>query len=225
MNKLKKPFVLASWGMSLDGKIATKTGDSKYISNGDSLQYIHEVRNSCDGILVGINTVLKDNPKLTTRLKHKECRHPHRFILDSQLRIPLEAKVVQLAQERVGRTTVITTMNDTLKRNKLQENNVDTIQVQGARPDLEEVLHQIYQIGIESLLVEGGSTIFGALYDRRLIDKVICTISPKIIGGNEAISPIGGTGPANLSECLQLKNSKSFVLGDDVIFEGELKKN
>jgi diaminohydroxyphosphoribosylaminopyrimidine deaminase/5-amino-6-(5-phosphoribosylamino)uracil reductase len=218
------PTVVASWGMSLDGSIATKDGDSKWISNGDSLLSVHRMRDRMMGIMVGIGTILMDNPQLTTRLPNKIGRHPWRFVLDRQLRIPLESNVVINAKNELGRTTVFCGVTDTQRQRELEAHNVEVVFTNTLDNllDLNAVLTEIGKRCVTSLLVEGGSRLLGTFNDYNLIDKLTCYISPTIIGGQKSIHPFGGKGISKLVDAKKIINAHWVKMGEDLMFQGHV---
>jgi len=220
-----RPFVIQSLGMSLDGKIATYTGDSKYISGPESRQWVHHLRNLCDGILVGINTIEIDHPQLTTRLVEKTGRDAHRIILDSHLRISLDEPILSLKSP--AKTLLLTTCSDSPKITQLRELGavvlVCTMNSE-SRIDLHDALRQLKQWGINSLLVEGGSTVHFAFLEAGLIDYAFYTISPLIIGGDHAKTAVGGQGFATLKEAIRFEHLDVFPTGVDYVFYGHILK-
>ena len=188
----KKPFVVLKAAMTLDGKIATATGQSKWITNETSRAYGYKLRDIYDGIMVGINTVIEDNPMLTARVDGG--KNPIRIVVDSSLKIDINANVVQ---DKSAKTIVATTDKaDKDKILKLQAQNVDVIVVdkdENDKVDIEKLLNILGQQNICSILVEGGATLSGSFVAKKLVDKVYFFIAPKIIGGKEAKTPVAGT--------------------------------
>ena len=188
----KKPFVVLKAAMTLDGKIATATGQSKWITNETSRAYGYKLRDIYDGIMVGINTVIEDNPMLTSRVDGG--KNPIRIVVDSSLKIDINANVVQ---DKSAKTIVATTDKaDKDKILKLQAQDVDVIVVdkdKNDKVDIEKLLDILGQQNICSILVEGGATLSGSFVAKKLVDKVYFFIAPKIIGGKEAKTPVAGT--------------------------------
>lgn len=180
----KKPFVVLKAAMTLDGKIATATGQSKWITNETSRAYGYKLRDIYDGIMVGINTVIEDNPMLTARVDGG--KNPIRIVVDSSLRIDINANVVQ---DKSAKTIVATTDKaDKDKILKLQAQDVDVIVVdkdENDKVDIEKLLDILGQQNICSILVEGGATLNGSFVAKKLVDKVYFFIAPKIIGSKE----------------------------------------
>lgn len=220
----KKPFIVLKAAMTLDGKIATATGQSKWITNETSRAYGYKLRDIYDGIMVGINTVIEDNPMLTARVDGG--KNPIRIVVDSSLRIDINANVVQ---DKSAKTIVATTDKaDKDKILKLQAQDVDVIVVdkdKNDKVDIEKLLDILGQQNICSILVEGGATLSGSFVAKKLVDKVYFFIAPKIIGGKEAKTPVAGTGILNLQEALTLKDIQIEKLEEDILIIGRVDKD
>lgn len=220
----KKPFVVLKAAMTLDGKIATATGQSKWITNETSRAYGYKLRDIYDGIMVGINTVIEDNPMLTSRVDGG--KNPIRIVVDSSLKIDINANVVQ---DKSAKTIVATTDKaDKDKILKLQAQDVDVIVVdkdENDKVDIEKLLDILGQQNICSILVEGGATLSGSFVAKKLVDKVDFFIAPKIVGGKEAKTPVAGTGILNLQEALALKDIQIEKLEEDILIIGRVDKD
>lgn len=220
----KKPFIVLKAAMTLDGKIATATGQSKWITNETSRAYGYKLRDIYDGIMVGINTVIEDNPMLTARVDGG--KNPIRIVVDSSLKIDINANVVQ---DKSAKTIVATTDKaDKDKILKLQAQNVDVIVVdkdENDKVDIEKLLDILGQQNICSILVEGGATLSGSFVAKKLVDKVYFFIAPKIVGGKEAKTPVAGTGILNLQEALALKDIQIEKLEEDILIIGRVDKD
>lgn len=220
----KKPFVVLKAAMTLDGKIATATGQSKWITNETSRAYGYKLRDIYDGIMVGINTVIEDNPMLTARVDGG--KNPIRIVVDSSLRIDINANVVQ---DKSAKTIIATTDKaDKDKILKLQAQDVDVIVVdkdKNDKVDIEKLLDILGQQNICSILVEGGATLSGSFVAKKLVDKVYFFIAPKIVGGKEAKTPVAGTGILNLQEALALKDIQIEKLEEDILIIGRVDKD
>ena len=220
----KKPFVVLKAAMTLDGKIATATGQSKWITNETSRAYGYKLRDIYDGIMVGINTVIEDNPMLTARVDGG--KNPIRIVVDSSLKIEINANVVQ---DKSAKTIIATTDKaDKDKFLKLQAQDVDVIVVdkdENDKVDIEKLLDILGQQNICSILVEGGATLSGSFVAKKLVDKVYFFIAPKIIGGKEAKTPVAGTGILNLQEALTLKDIPIEKLEEDILTIGRVDKD
>ena len=220
----KKPFIVLKAAMTLDGKIATATGQSKWITNETSRAYGYKLRDIYDGIMVGINTVIEDNPMLTARVDGG--KNPIRIVVDSSLRIDINANVVQ---DKSAKSIIATTDKaDKDKILKLQAQDVDVIVVdkdENDKVDIEKLLDILGQQNICSILVEGGATLSGSFVAKKLVDKVYFFIAPKIIGGKEAKTPVAGTGILNLQEALALKDIQIEKLEEDILIIGRVDKD
>ncbi len=219
----KTPLVSLKVAMTLDGKIATSTGDSRWISGEASRKYVHQLRNIYDAIMVGIGTVLKDNPMLNTRLEEEDIRDPVRVIIDSKLDLPRSSNIVETARQQ--KTIVFCDQQaDDTRQEFLEDAGCMVIRLAGENDKLplEEVLRVLGEMGIMSLLVEGGGEINGYLIERGLIDKVYWFIAPKIIGGREAPTPVGGRGIQYLKDALPLKSMEIQRFNEDIMITGYL---
>jgi len=214
-----KPFVILKNAMTLDGKIATKTGDSKWISGTESRHLVHRLRDKADGILVGIGTVLADNPRLTTRLP-QGGQDPIRIVLDSRLRIPLNADIIN--QESDAKTIIVTLKSsDEKKKQELMEKGVEIIEVGGRNNiDLNLLLDFLADREISSLLVEGGSRVSSSFLEAGLVDKLYYFIAPKIIGGSDAISVVSGQGVSQIRDGIKIINKEVSLVGEDILVVG-----
>jgi diaminohydroxyphosphoribosylaminopyrimidine deaminase/5-amino-6-(5-phosphoribosylamino)uracil reductase len=214
-----KPFVILKNAMTLDGKVATKTGDSKWISGTESRQLVHQLRDKVDGILVGIGTVLADNPRLTTRLP-QGGQDPTRIVLDSRLRISLNADIIN--QESDAKTIIATLKSSSQEKKKmLIEKGVEIIEAgAGNNIDLNLLLDSLAEREITSLLVEGGSQVSSSFLEEGLVDKLYYFIAPKIIGGSDAISVVCGEGVCQISEGIKVVNKEVTLVGEDILVVG-----
>ncbi|HSE36730.1 MAG TPA: RibD family protein [Blastocatellia bacterium] len=216
------PFVTVKYAQSLDGRIATSTGDSQWISGPAALRLAHRLRREHDAIIVGIGTVLADNPQLTVRLV--KGRNPLRVVIDSELRTPAEALV--LAGGAAAGTLIAASANvDENRVSEIQKLGADILRLpsasNGSGIDIASLLGELGRRGISSVLVEGGSGIITSLLAARAVNRLIVVIAPKIIGrGTEAIGELGIT---RLSEAITFSSVKVRRLGDDIIFDGRLK--
>ena len=205
-----RPFVTAKFAMSLDGKIATRTGESRWITSEESRLHGHRLRHIHDAILVGVNTVNIDDPELTARLEGEGARQPLRVILDSQLRTPMSAKAV-------GPNTLIATT----RPGRMGAAEVVLLPATGnGRVSLAPLLDELGKRGILSLLVEGGSEVHASFFAEGLVDKVQVYIAPRLIGGREAPGPVGGSGVDRLVEAIPLREMDATKLGNDLLVTG-----
>ncbi len=216
-----RPFVIAKFAASLDGKIATRTGESRWITGPEARRYAHELRDQVDAILVGVNTIIKDNPELTTRLEKKDVHHPLRVVLDSRGRAPLAARVFD--PDLPGRTLVVTTEAMPQKtRQALSERGIEVLVPPADRGqvNLPALLHELGAREVTSVLVEGGSTVLGSFFAHGLVNKVVTFIAPMIIGGQEAPTAVGGSGVERLADAWRLKEIEVTKVGEDLLITG-----
>jgi len=217
----KMPFVTVKAAQSLDGRIATRSGDSKWITSDKSRAFSHRMRQDYDAIMAGINTVLRDNPKLDAWFSKKQ---PIKIIVDSQLSTPQEANIFS------GRSPVIIVTlparpgQETENRKILaQKAKILEVKEKAGQINLKSMMKKLAQLEITNILVEGGGTLIGALFDEGLVDKALFFISPKIIGGKEAISSVMGRGVARIEKAVRLKDLKLSRFGEDFLIEGYVK--
>ncbi|MGJ9460554.1 bifunctional diaminohydroxyphosphoribosylaminopyrimidine deaminase/5-amino-6-(5-phosphoribosylamino)uracil reductase RibD [Oceanobacillus sp. CF4.6] len=213
----KKPFITLKSGITLDGKVATHTSNSKWITSEEARQDVHQLRNENMAILVGINTVLKDDPALTTRIPNG--RNPIRIIMDSKLRIPLESQVITDTQAE----TIIFTCKDydKEKRKALEARNITVLETSGTlHTDPVDVVTQLGEKGISSLLIEGGGNINASFLKNKLIDKVVLYFAPKLIGGKDAPTFLEGAGIDLMKDAIDLEHTDISRIGPDFKFVG-----
>lgn len=210
----KRSFIVSTFSASLDGKIATKTGDSQWITNEKSRAYNHELRAQYQAILVGIGTVLKDNPHLGARIKGR--KDPIRIILDSTLKIPLKAQVL-----RDQNVIIATTKKaDKEKVESLRKMGINVLQFESDKIPLKSLMDELTKLKIISVFIEGGGTVHGSFFDMKLVDKVYAFYGPIIIGGENAISAIRGQGTKTLKQALHLKDVQIKRFDDDFLIIG-----
>jgi diaminohydroxyphosphoribosylaminopyrimidine deaminase/5-amino-6-(5-phosphoribosylamino)uracil reductase len=205
-----RPFVSSKFAMSLDGKIATRTGESRWITSEEARLHGHRLRHIHDAILVGVNTVLADDPELTARLEGVDARQPLRVVLDSQLRLRMSAKVV-------GPNTLIATTRPG------RMGAAEVLRLPAAadgRVALAPLLDELGKRGILSLLVEGGSEVHASFFAQGLVDKVHAYIAPRLIGGRDAPGALGGAGVERLAEAIPLRELDATRLGTDLLVTG-----
>lgn len=218
----QRPFVLLKAAMSLDGKIATAAGDSRWISGEKSRARVHLWRDECDGIMAGIGTVLADNPSLTARLPDGTGRNPVRIIVDSQARTPPGAKVVQ---DGLARTIIAVMERAPAERvSALAEAGSEILRAgRGPQVDLALLMQELARQEITSVLVEGGGTLNYSLLEAGLVDKVAMFVAPKLLGGRSAKTPVEGTGFQRLSEAAELTELTAESLEGDMLLTGYVK--
>ena len=233
-NKLKKinepfikyitkriPFVTVKAAESLDGKIATNTGDSKWITSDKSRSFAHRMRQNYDAIIVGVNTVLRDNPRLDTWFSKK---HPIKVIVDSQLSIPQNSNIFSGNSQVILVTLSSRPGQETENRKILaQKAKVLEVKEKAGQINLRDMFKKLAQLEITNVLVEGGGTLNGSLFDEGLVDKLMFFISPKIIGGKDAISSVMGRGISRMEKAIKLKDISLKRIGEDFLVEGYVK--
>lgn len=218
---LGRPIVTAKWAMTLDGRIATQTGHSRWISNEESRAHVHVMRTQADGIMVGIGTVLADNPQLTIRMDGYEGPQPRRIIVDGTLRIPLKARCLEDTEP--GHVVIATTESGHRdKVARLRDAGHEVLVFPGRRGilDLRLFIRELHQRDIQSILCEGGSTLNGALFQAHLVDKIVAFVAPKLVGGNEPKAPTAGWGVQYMTQALVLQEPRVRCFGTDVCIEG-----
>ena len=216
----KLPFVTVKVGQSLDGKIATYRGSSQWITSDRAREYIHRIRDKFDAIMVGINTILRDNPKLQAASLSK-CLT--KVIVDSQLSISCQAEVLK------NPPIIIATLRaapgqETANRDFLsQRAQILEVKEREGLVNIRDMMRKLAMLDITNILVEGGGNLIGSLFDERLVDKVLFFISPKIIGGKEAISSVMGRGISHPDKAFRLKDVRLKRIGEDLLVEGYIK--
>jgi diaminohydroxyphosphoribosylaminopyrimidine deaminase/5-amino-6-(5-phosphoribosylamino)uracil reductase len=219
----KVPFVTLKAALSLDGKMATKKLDSRWISSEATREYIHLLRGEYDALMIGSGTLLKDDPKLTVRHPNWKGKKLTRIILDPGLRFPIQSRILSTLSR--GRILVFTNKTASpQKRAALEKKGAEVVMVPGTlfELDLKKILLDLGRREISSLLVEGGGSLATSFLERKLADKIFLTISPKLIGGTNAVAFYAGQGAERLENALRLKRFSTFGLGEDIIAEGYL---
>jgi len=216
-----RPYIIAKFAASLDGKIAAGAGDSKWITGPQARRRAHDLRRQCDAILVGANTVITDDPSLTARGDEGETTYPLRIVLDSTARTPPGAKVY----DRTGKGALLATTNAAPAANiaAIEGHGVDIFcSDSGAdgKPDLDALLSHLGERGLNAVMAEGGGAVLGALFDAGLVDEVWAFIAPVIIGG-DAISAVGGVGASHIENALRLTGGDVEYLGGDILVRGK----
>ncbi len=213
------PFVILKIASSLDGKIATPAGKSKWITGDISRRYVHRLRSEVDAVMVGIGTILKDDPSLTSRVKNG--RDPIRIVVDERLRIPTGSKVLSLDSPS---KTYIATIDGAskVKIRKIEERGgiVLAVKEKNGLVDLSSLMDRLGEMEITSLLIEGGAEINASALAEGIVDKAIFFLAPKIIGGQRSLSSIGGGSPENLEEVIHVHDIRIKKMGADIMVEG-----
>ncbi|WP_246942335.1 bifunctional diaminohydroxyphosphoribosylaminopyrimidine deaminase/5-amino-6-(5-phosphoribosylamino)uracil reductase RibD [Bacillus pinisoli] len=209
----KKPYVTLKTATTLDGKTATVSGSSKWITGSEAREDVHKYRHLHDAILVGVNTVIADNPSLTTRLQAGGL-HPIRIILDHHLRTPLDAKVVT---DQIAETWIVTLSNHSDEKKQAYINQgVKLIELESEKITITDLLSKLGEHAITSILVEGGSEVNGSFLMEKAFNQVVTYIAPKLVGGREAPGFIGGEGIINMSDAHPLTFKSITQLGQDI---------
>lgn len=217
--KTKLPFIVLKGACSLDGKIATSTGESKWITSEKAREHSHSLRNIYDAIMVGKGTILADDPLLTCRIP--EGRDPIRIIVDSKLSIPLDAKILNLKSE--AKTIIATTTKASLEKRKELSKKAEIIMAGDNQVDLLTLFKILGEKEITSILVEGGATLSGSLLTNNLVDKLYLYLAPMIIGGEKAKGFVGGEGFKSLQDAVKLENLTIDHLDSDFLLTGTLE--
>jgi diaminohydroxyphosphoribosylaminopyrimidine deaminase/5-amino-6-(5-phosphoribosylamino)uracil reductase len=216
-----RPFVVAKYAASLDGKIAAASGDSRWVSGPDTLTWAHQMRTRIDAIVVGVSTVLVDNPQLTARPPGAAAaRQPLRVVLDSRGRTPPDANVLH-----GGAATLIATTEaaDAAWSERLRLPGVEVAKFPAGpdgRVSLPDVLDELGRRGVLLLLVEGGGVLHGSFFDQRLVDKLHAVIAPMVIGAADAAGPVSGKGATLMSDAVRFRDLTVERLGDDILVTG-----
>jgi len=215
----KKPFVILKVAMTLDGKIATAAGQSKWITGEKSRMMVHRLRSSVDAVMTAIGTVKADDPQLTARIRNG--RNPKRILIDPFLEVSLDAKILRAPHEAIIVTKETRNMALSRKLNKLS-NIGSYIILYKQTLELNWLLQRLGEIGITSLMLEGGSSLNAHALKEKVVDKVLIFVAPKILGGKESYSAFGGASPASLSDAIPLRNLEIRRIGEDILFVGNI---
>jgi diaminohydroxyphosphoribosylaminopyrimidine deaminase/5-amino-6-(5-phosphoribosylamino)uracil reductase len=219
------PFCIMKTAMTLDGKICTSTGDAKWITNEKSRDYVHRLRNQVAAIMVGVGTIIQDNPYLTTRLSDKCGRDPIRIIVDTTARIPLDSNV--LHQESSAKTILVTTRmaaKDKLEELQALGTEILITPLNNQRVDLAYLMKALGERQIDSVLLEGGSEVNYSAIEAGIVDKVLTFIAPKIIGGREAKTSVGGPGRVSMKDAVNLTELEVHRFDEDIMIEAYIRR-
>ena len=217
MNKGLGITVTLKAAFTLDGKIATASGHSKWITGEAARHKVHELRNQNDAVLVGINTVIADDPELTVR-GIANGKSPVRIVLDSMARIPENSRIFKSD----GTPVIIVTGNKALSRKWPNLRDITILTSPTAIPEIAWTLSELHKLGLKSLLVEGGSFIYASFLKSGTVDRLILFIGSKIIGGQDALSWCGELGVDQLDQALQIEISSITALGEDWLIDGKI---
>lgn len=216
----KRPYVTMKYAMTMDGKIACHTGASKWVTGEDARSHVQTLRHRHTGIMVGIGTVLADDPMLNCRMEGG--RNPIRIVCDTQLRTPLTSQLVQTAKKIP--TIIATSVTEESQHQPYLERGcqIITIPKKDGHLDLTLLMEELGQRGIDSILLEGGGQLNWSALEAGIVREVSAYLAPKLFGGALAKSPVEGMGVSNPSECFILKNLKITPLGEDILIESEV---
>lgn len=214
-----RPYVTMKFASSLDGKIATHTGDSKYITGIEARRWVHRERDDHDAIMVGINTVLNDDPLLTAR--DPLGRTPTKIIVDSKGRLPADARLFEDIENGV---IVLTTNSGAEKLQTREGMRAVVAEGENGKVCLTQGMQQLGKLGLNTVFLEGGSRLNGSMLDRGLVDRVAGFIAPVLLGGKNSLSPVSGAGIGQVSDAHRLRDVGWTALGNDLLIEGYLWK-
>ena len=221
------PFIILKSAQTIDGYLATSTGDSKWVTGEKARLYGHQLRHKVDGILVGINTVLSDDPSLTARPENLEGKDPLRIILDSKLKTPKDAQIIN--QKSEAKTIIVCgdKINNDKKKYFVKKENVELMILEtkenGEIP-LTKLLKKLHNRKISSILIEGGGKVNYSFLKENLIDKFYNFIAPKYFGGNDGVAVFAGDGPLKMEKALKIKDYEFEKIGNDFLLKGYSKK-
>ena len=220
--RTKLPYVILKYAMTMDGRIASRTGESKWITGEPARERVHLERNRCAAVMVGIGTVLADDPMLDCRIEGG--RNPLRIICDTHLRTPLDSNIVKTA--RVIPTLIATASPDYEKHKVYREKgcNINVYQQTDGRLNLSELLKRLGRDGVDSILIEGGGELNYSALASGMVNEIKCYVAPRILGGKDARSPVEGFGFVNPDRSLRLKNTRITQIGADFLLESEVDK-
>jgi diaminohydroxyphosphoribosylaminopyrimidine deaminase/5-amino-6-(5-phosphoribosylamino)uracil reductase len=218
------PYVILKSALTLDGRTATHTGESQWISGVESRLAVHRLRDKVDAVMVGIGTVLKDDPRLTTRLP-EGGRDPLRLIVDTDLRIPETAAVLDPGSN-APTLLAVTSRAPAEKLARLQARGVQILSVaeEAGKLDLGDLLRQLGARGVQSILLEGGARLNAAALEAGIVDRVMLFVAPILFGGSEGPGLFAGSGVARLAEAIRLADIRVGRSGEDILIEGEIRR-
>jgi diaminohydroxyphosphoribosylaminopyrimidine deaminase/5-amino-6-(5-phosphoribosylamino)uracil reductase len=226
-----RPFVILKAAMTVDGKIATAQGESKWITEEKTRHHVHQIRSQVDAIMVGIGTVLKDDPRLSARIwgdlkRNARIRQPLRVVVDSHLRIPLSRNILKWTIEQ---PTIIATTRQApqSKMQRLKDRGVTVLVLPRMRGhvSLAACLNRLGKMGVTSVLLEGGSELNATALQLRVVNKIMLYVAPRLLGGQDAISLVGGRSPLKLNKAVRITDMKILPLGPDFLLIGSLRSS
>ena len=219
-----RPFVILKSAVTLDGRTATSTGDSRWISGEGSREYVHRLRDRVDAVMVGIGTVAKDNPRLTTRLA-EGGRDADRLIVDARLEISEDAALLDPKSSAVTRIASLRAASPD-KAERLRQRGVDILEIgeKEGRLDLQELMERLGGLGYQSILLEGGARLNAASLKAEIVDRVMIFVAPLLLGGDDGSGLFAGPGPRRIAEAIRLEEVRVRRFGDDTLIEGEVRR-
>lgn len=214
----RMPFVIAKCGMTLDGKIATRTGDSRWVTSEDSRRMVHRLRNEVDAILVGSRTVMTDDPSLTTRLDEGKIKDPVRIVLDADDYLDRRAQVFHVESD-APTWVVVPEGHDFQGADQV-------IRVRKGRRgiDMIDLMHELAKRDIMTVLIEGGGTTHATAINAGVVDKILFFVAPKIVGGRDAVTAVEGDGVEKMADAILLERMTARPVGEDLLIEAYVKK-
>ncbi|MCS3922312.1 2,5-diamino-6-(ribosylamino)-4(3H)-pyrimidinone 5'-phosphate reductase [Methanococcus voltae PS] len=227
-----KPYVISNVGMTLDGKLSTVENDTR-ISGENDLKRVHQIRKDVDAIMVGIGTVLKDDPKLTIhKIPLENNKNPVRIVVDSKLRIPLASRVLNEDAKTVIATTAFDNLEESEKNKRTEKikelesiENVEIVYSGEDKVDLELLMSKLSKMDIKSILLEGGGTLNWGMFEKNLVDEVRVYVAPKIFGGSNAPTYVDGEGFKTLEESVELELIDYYQMDEGIVLEYFVKKD
>jgi diaminohydroxyphosphoribosylaminopyrimidine deaminase/5-amino-6-(5-phosphoribosylamino)uracil reductase len=219
--RTNRPFTILKCASTLDGRIATRAGHSKWVTGPASRGFVHKIRHAVDGIMVGVGTVNEDNPSLTTRLENTPGKDPIRIVVDTRLSISENARILTIRSE-AGAIVATGPEIDRRKKEKLEGLGVRIIETElrDGKVNLDELMDQLGAFGISSLLIEGGARLAGSALSCGILDKALFFYAPKILGGDDGVPIFRGKGPEKINECIGLHDVVVHRFDDDIMIEG-----
>lgn len=221
--RTKTPYVTLKYAMTMDGKIATATGKSKWITGEPARQRVHVDRNRYMGIMVGVGTVIADNPELTCRIPdNKRARNPIRIICDTNLNTPHNSRIMETAKSI--RTIIATSCSDDGKQKQYLEKGCEliTLPKKDDHIDLNILMQRLGELNIDSIILEGGGTLSFSALQSGIVNRIQAYIAPKLFGGADAKTPVEGKGIDEVNDCIRLTDINVTKIGEDILLEGEV---
>ncbi|NCO33629.1 MAG: bifunctional diaminohydroxyphosphoribosylaminopyrimidine deaminase/5-amino-6-(5-phosphoribosylamino)uracil reductase RibD [Armatimonadetes bacterium] len=218
------PFVTLKMAMTLDGKIASPSGESKWISGESARRHVHQLRHENDAVIVGINTVLRDDPQLTARHR-KRVRNPHRVVLDGRARTPVKSHLLRESLSCGGKTIIVVSRDANPRRvSELNQAGAEVWQAPLSRGgiSLRWVLRRLGKMDCRGVIFEGGSEVAASALETGIVDRVLLFVAPKLLGGRDAIPVIGGRGLGSLGKAAVVREWTTRRMGEDLMIEGAL---